>query len=184
MGKRERQRETDWECSKALTWCSFSLISCWRDRVVACLMENSAASTINRWLVSIMLVRTSFNWRNTHRHTHTRGSLSKKLPKYINFIVNYEKKYWHIRPNFFFVIFITYFWYFLPLELVSSLFSSLFPCEWPPNCLISPDSYMIRDCNTVCSFRSCLVACAGITAGWGSKDKVEGLGTGNARWTP
>lgn len=125
MGKRERQRETDWECSKALTWCSFSLISCRRDRVVACLMENSAASAINRWLVSIMLLRTSFNWeKHTQTHTHERIT-QRKLPKYINFIVNYEKKYWHIRPNFFFVI--TYFRYFLPLELVSSLFHPPFP---------------------------------------------------------
>lgn len=77
MGKWERQGETDWECSKALTWCSFSLISCWRDRAVACLMENSAASAINRWSVSIKLLRTSFNWRNTHKHTHTRGLLSE-----------------------------------------------------------------------------------------------------------
>lgn len=160
MGKRERQGETDWECSKALTWFSFSLISCWRDRAVACLMENSAASAINRWLVSIMLVLTSFNWRNTHERMTQR-----KLPKYINFIANYEKKYWHIKPNFFFVRYITYFGYFLPLELVSSQFSSIFSCERPPNCLISPDFYMIRDCNTVCSFRSCFVACAGITAG-------------------
>lgn len=67
-GNNGNYRETDWgkKCRKDLTWCSFALISCWRDRVVACFMENSAVTAIKRWLVSIMLVRTSFNWKNTH----------------------------------------------------------------------------------------------------------------------
>lgn len=79
------------ECSKDLTWCSFSLTSCWRDRVAACFMENSAATAIILWLVSVMLVRTSFNWQNnTHTYTQTRGL---RHAKYINFIFKYEEKY-------------------------------------------------------------------------------------------
>lgn len=51
-----------------LTWCSFSLISCWRDKATACFMESSAETAIRRWLVSIMWARSSFNWRQTQTH--------------------------------------------------------------------------------------------------------------------